>query len=147
MSAKLWVSVVFTSSLIIHLVSAAAADDGEGRREISASIPALCCSPNLQVSCKRRTVVVIFIVLYSRYSTSLVIIIELYVGKCYLVIHTVCIKKKATFEIQISHNYSDLIVLKCVELMTRDKKRVLFTKAINRSCPIKRKSFVLRLAK
>ncbi len=52
MSAKLWVSVVFTSSLIIHLVSAAAADDGEGRREISASIPALCCSPNLQVSCK-----------------------------------------------------------------------------------------------
>ena len=87
MSAKLWVSVVFTSSLIIHLVSAAAADDGEGRREISASIPALCCSPNLQVSCKRRTVVVIFIVLYSRYSTSLVIIIELYVGKCYLVIH------------------------------------------------------------
>ncbi len=61
--------------------------------------------------------------------------------------HTVCIKKKATFEIQISHNYSDLIVLKCVELMTRDKKRVLFTKAINRSCPIKRKSFVLRLAK
>ncbi len=83
MSAKLWVSVVFTSSLIIHLVSAAA-DDGEGRREISASIPALCCSPNLQVSCKRRTVLVIFIVLYS---TSLVIIIELYVGKCYLVIH------------------------------------------------------------
>ena len=87
MSAKLWVSVVFTSSLMIHLVSAAAADDGEGRREISASITALCCSPNLQVSCKRRTVVVIFIVLYSRYSTSLVIIIELYVGKCYLVIH------------------------------------------------------------
>ena len=30
-------------------------------------------------------------------------------------------KKKATFEIQISHNYSDLIVLKCVELMIRDK--------------------------
>ena len=88
MSAKLWVSVVFTSSLIIHLVSAAAADDGEGRREISASIPALCYSSNLQVSCKRRTVVVIFIVLYSRYSTSLVIIIELYVGKCYLVLNT-----------------------------------------------------------
>ncbi len=61
---------------------------------------------------------------------------------------TVCIKKRLAFEIQISHNYSDLIVLKCVELMTRDKKRVLFTnKAINRSCPIKRKSFVLRLAK
>ena len=32
-----------------------------------------------------------------------------------------CIKKKASFEIQISHNYSDLIVLKCVELMIRDK--------------------------
>ncbi len=56
-------------------------------------------------------------------------------------------KKRLPFEIQISHNYSDFIVLKCVELMTRDKKRVLFTKAINRSCPIKRKSFVLRLAK
>ena len=25
------------------------------------------------------------------------------------------------FEIQISHNYSDLIVLKCVELMIREK--------------------------
>ena len=62
-----------------------------------------------------------------------------------LVCSTVCIR--LPFEIQISHNYSDLIVLKCVELMTRDKKRVLFTKAINRSCPIKRKSFVLRLAK
>ncbi len=61
--------------------------------------------------------------------------------------YTVCIKKRLPFEIQISHNYSDLIVLKCVELMTRDKKRVLFTKAINRSCPIKSKSFVLRLAK
>ncbi len=34
---------------------------------------------------------------------------------------TVCIKKRLVFEIQISHNYSDLIVLKCVELMIRDK--------------------------
>ncbi len=32
MTAKLWVSVVFTSSLIIHLVSAAA-DDGEGKSQ------------------------------------------------------------------------------------------------------------------
>ena len=49
-----------------------------------------------------------------------------------------CIKKRLVFEIQISHNYSDLIVLKCVELMIRDKKRVrvLFTEEINRSCPI-----------
>ena len=53
-------------------------------------------------------------------------------------------KKRLVFEIQISHNYSDLIVLKCIELMIR--KRVLFTKEINRSCPISRKSFVLRLA-
>ncbi len=30
-------------------------------------------------------------------------------------------KKRLVFEIQISHNYSDLIVLKCVELMIRDK--------------------------
>ena len=30
-------------------------------------------------------------------------------------------KKRLLFEIQISHNYSDLIVLKCVELMIRDK--------------------------
>ncbi len=28
---------------------------------------------------------------------------------------------RLVFEIQISHNYSDLIVLKCVELMIRDK--------------------------
>ena len=34
---------------------------------------------------------------------------------------TVCIKKRLVFEIQISHNYSDLIVLKYVELMIRDK--------------------------
>ncbi len=34
---------------------------------------------------------------------------------------TVCTKKRLVFEIQISHNYSDLIVLKCVELMIRDK--------------------------
>ncbi len=33
---------------------------------------------------------------------------------------TVCIKKRLVFEIQISHNYSDLIVLKCVA-MIRDK--------------------------
>ncbi len=33
-----------------------------------------------------------------------------------------CVSKKGlVFEIQISHNYSDLIVLKCVELMIRDK--------------------------
>ncbi len=30
-------------------------------------------------------------------------------------------KKRLVFEIQISHNYIDLIVLKCVELMIRDK--------------------------
>jgi hypothetical protein len=35
--------------------------------------------------------------------------------------YTVCIKKRLVFEIQISHNYSDLIVLNCVELMIRDK--------------------------
>ncbi len=35
--------------------------------------------------------------------------------------YTVCIKKRLPFEIQISHTYSDLIVLKCVELMIRDK--------------------------
>ena len=34
-------------------------------------------------------------------------------------------KKRLVFEIEISHNYSDLIVLNCVELMTCDKKRVL----------------------
>ena len=34
---------------------------------------------------------------------------------------TVCIKKRLVFEIQISHNYSDLIVLNCVELMIRDE--------------------------
>ncbi len=33
----------------------------------------------------------------------------------------VCIKKRLVFEIQISHNYSDMIVLNCVELMIRDK--------------------------
>ncbi len=38
-----------------------------------------------------------------------------------LFLSTVCIKKRLVFEIQISHNYSDLIVLKCVELMIRDK--------------------------
>ena len=32
-----------------------------------------------------------------------------------------CIKKRLVFEIQISHNYSDLIVLNCVELLIRDK--------------------------
>ena len=30
-------------------------------------------------------------------------------------------KKRLVFEIQISHKYIDLIVLKCVELMIRDK--------------------------
>ena len=30
-------------------------------------------------------------------------------------------KKRLVFEIQISHNYSDLIVLKCVELTIRGK--------------------------
>ncbi len=34
---------------------------------------------------------------------------------------TMCIKKRLVFEIQICHNYSDLIVLKCVELMICDK--------------------------
>ena len=29
-------------------------------------------------------------------------------------------KKRLVFEIEISHNYSDLIVLNCVELMIRD---------------------------
>ena len=38
-------------------------------------------------------------------------------------------KKRLPFEIQISHNYSDLIVLKCVELMTRDKKTCLIHKS------------------
>ncbi len=38
-----------------------------------------------------------------------------------LIKYTVCIKKRLVFEIQISHNYSDVIVLKCVELMIRDK--------------------------
>ena len=40
--------------------------------------------------------------------------------------YTVCIKKKLVFEIQISHNYSDLIVLNCVELMMRDKKCLIY---------------------
>ena len=35
--------------------------------------------------------------------------------------YTVCIKKRLVFEIQISHNYSDLIVLNCVELMISDE--------------------------
>jgi hypothetical protein len=30
-------------------------------------------------------------------------------------------KKRLVFEIQISHNYSDLIVLNCVELRIRDE--------------------------
>ncbi len=36
------------------------------------------------------------------------------------------IKKRLVFEIQISHNYSDLIVLNCVELMIRDKKCLIY---------------------
>ena len=32
-----------------------------------------------------------------------------------------CHSIRLVFEIQISHNYSDLIVLNCVELMIRDK--------------------------
>ncbi len=38
-----------------------------------------------------------------------------------VVFYTVCIKKRLVFEIQISNNYSDLIVLKCVELTIRGK--------------------------
>ncbi len=38
-----------------------------------------------------------------------------------MAIYTVCIKQRLVFEIQISHNYSDLIALKCVELMIPDK--------------------------
>ncbi len=37
-------------------------------------------------------------------------------------------KKRASFEIQISHNYSDLTVLKCVELLIRDKKGLIYKK-------------------
>ena len=61
-----------------------------------------------------------------------------------------CIKKRLVFEIQNSHNYSDLIVLNCVELIEMIErndtwqKRVLFTKEINWSCLISTKSFVLR---
>ena len=37
------------------------------------------------------------------------------------VLYSVYKKKAIVFEIQISHNYSDLIVLNCVELMIRDE--------------------------
>ncbi len=36
------------------------------------------------------------------------------------------IKKRLVFEIQISHNYSDLIVLNCVELMICDKTCLIY---------------------
>ena len=42
-------------------------------------------------------------------------------GLINFVLCTVCIKKRLVFEIQISHNYCDLIVLNCVELMIPDK--------------------------
>ncbi len=35
-------------------------------------------------------------------------------------------KKRLVFEIQISHNYSDLIVLKCVELMYVTKTCLIY---------------------
>ena len=38
-----------------------------------------------------------------------------------LTLYTVCIKKRLVFEIQISHNHCDLIVLNCLELMIPDK--------------------------
>ncbi len=52
---------------------------------------------------------------FKRFYQALLIIIHIQV------VYTVCIKKRLVSENRISHNYSDLIVLKCVELMIRDK--------------------------